>query len=537
MRTASQRFLSLLLVLTVSFPTTAGAAASTEVLKTPDAQSVTRGDFIRAAVSVLGIPLKTTGTLPYTRPVPKNLQPPIRTALSLGALEMFGKDLSPAKSITRGEALQVLMHLTSLKPEGTATTFSDVKKGSDAADAVQLAIEKKWMEPQSSTLFGIARALSGLEGRDLLRKVSGQTSSDKPTITLEVVKFKKDALSIPGEDLLKNVWQILNNQYLYKDKISQQEAAYKAAEAIVESVGDPYTVFMRPVSAKEFQDQLSGEVSGIGAQVEYKDNALVVVSPLAGSPAEKAGLKSGDRILSVDGVSLAGLNFLEAVNKVRGPKGTSAKLHIKRDTSDFDVTVTRDVIKVPEIQISYQGAIAIVKLTQFGQSTDTELRGLLQEVEKHNVNGLVLDLRNNPGGLLHAAEIVLSNFLPKGSGVAHIMGKNEDFLEVTADAPTINANTPMVVLVNKGSASASEIVAGALQDAKRATILGEKTFGKGTVQQILEFRDGSSIKMTIAEWLTPKKRKINGEGVTPDIIVTQTETKDEQLLRAIDLLP
>jgi carboxyl-terminal processing protease len=160
----------------------------------------------------------------------------------------------------------------------------------------------------------------------------------------------------------------------------------------------------------------------------------------------------------------------------------------------------------------------------------------MADLQTRNPTGIVLDLRNNPGGLLHAAEIVLSNFLPKASGVAKILSREGDYTQTTVDPPTIDKDIPMVVLVNKGSASASEIVAGALQDAKRAKVVGEQTFGKGTVQQIIEFRDGSSMKMTIAEWHTPGGRVIEGEGITPDVVIANTETRDEQMLKAMELL-
>src|SRR3989344_184904 len=196
----------------------------------------------------------------------------------------------------------------------------------------------------------------------------------------------------------------------------------------------------------------------------------------------------------------------------------------------------RDIIMLPEIDMSYQGKVAVIKLAQFGETTDNKLRGMMEQVAANKPTGIILDLRNNPGGLLHAAESVLSNFVPKGTTIARIVSIEEDTADQTSDPPTIDAGVKIVVLVNKGSASASEIVAGALQDLKRATIVGETTFGKGTVQQILEFKDGSNLKMTIAEWHTPLNRKINGIGIVPDVMVTQGADRDDQLLRALDLL-
>ncbi len=532
--------------LLIAVPVSAFGATVSETLKTPDDETVTRGDFLRATITVLGVPVErssASGTV-YKRPVPRSLQPYVRTAEKYNAIGFLGQDLSLSKAITRGDALQLIVHLQKLEPSGIDVTFSDADSGSQLEKALRVAVERNWMQPVRANFFGAARTLSGREAKLLLRKVTGEKDAKietgpagEPRTNAVIIKFKKRELpQLPQNQLLQTIWQFLSEQYLYNEKIDAKEAAYRAAEAFTESLGDPYTTFLRPANAKELQDQIGGEVTGIGAQVEYRDNKLIVVAPITGSPAEKAGIKAGDEILMVDGKSLADLTLLEAVSKVRGPVGSQVVLRISRNGSEFDVTVTRSSIKVPEIDISFQNDIAIVKLIQFGQTTDRELRSLLMDVQTRNPKGLILDLRNNPGGLLHAADIVVSNFLPKGSDVAIIKSRDKQYAEVTADPPTIDPTVPVVVLVNKGSASASEIVAGALQDAKRATIMGEKTFGKGTVQQIVDFTDGSSLKMTIAEWLTPLGRKINGEGVHPDVEVAASDARDEQLLKAIDSL-
>ncbi|UPA23067.1 S41 family peptidase [Candidatus Peribacteria bacterium] len=414
-----------------------------------------------------------------------------------------------------------------------------VPAGLFTADAVNAQTPTLTAAAQSSSVRTLSpnaasrRALrqSGISSRRGVTR--SQSSSSVPTISVTITKPQN---ILPDQDMLQAVWQLLNNQYLYNAKIDSKEAAYKAAEAMVESLKDPYTMFLRPAPAQEFKDQIGGQVTGIGAQVEYKDNVLTIVAPISGSPAEKAGLKPGDKILEADGLNITNIGFLESVSKVRGPKGTSVKLHIDRGGVEMDITVMRDTIKLPEIDVSFQGSVAVVRLSQFGETTDRELRGMLEDVSERKPTGLILDLRNNPGGLLHAADIVVSNFLPKGSTVAHIVSRSGDTPETTRDEPTIDADVPVVVLVNKGSASAAEITAGALQDAKRATVVGEQTFGKGTVQQILQFRDGSELKMTIAEWETPLRRKINGIGVKPDYIIPANDVRDDQMAKALELL-
>lgn len=538
-------FVAVLLV-----PLSVCAATSVEqALTVPDSASVSRGDFIRASVQVLGIRLRNDVTLQYRRSVPVSLQPYVKTAKSLGAVAQFGNDLQLSRSITRGEALQLLMHLAGYDPaSASGPAFTDVPASGDLSKAVEVAIEKQWMTPASSLSFGVDTSLNGADARSLLQAVvagmpdpaNGQPSTRVrktiPQITIRL-KAPTDVRRLPNEDMLRTVWKLLNDQYYYRDKLDEKEAAYKAAEAIVGSLNDPYTEFLRPVTAKAFSNQLGGQITGIGAQVDYKDSTVVIIAPIAGSPAAKAGLKPGDQILSVNGVSVVGIGIGPAVEKIRGPKGTVANLRIRRDGSEMDVSVTRDVVNVPEIDVSYQGTIAVVKLAQFGQTTQEKLRGVMSDIASHHPTGLVLDLRNNPGGFLSAAVTTVSNFLPEGSTVAHIVSSDSDTAEQTEDPPTIDSSVNIAVLINKGSASAAEITAGALQDAKRATIVGETSFGKGTVQQVLDFTDGSELKMTIAEWLTTARRPINHIGVKPDVEVASVDGgRDDQMLKALDLL-
>ena len=519
------------------------AANVADVLKTPDTSLVTRGEFIRATVKLLAIPEETGAKLPYGR-IPKSLEPSVSAAYARGALTTFGKELFPAQSINRGQALEVLAILKGLTAD-PAKNYRDLNGASAGLkQAVQVALDQQWMDPKSSMMFGVKELLTGKEARILLRKVLGEggaldDSSQEDTVPTIHIEFKSPSSQPTGElpksKILEGLWKIVTDDYLHADKINQDEAAYQAAEALVKSINDPYSTFYRPAEARDFQTRINGEVSGIGAQVEERDGVLTVVSPLTGSPAETAGIKPNDEILAVDGVSIVGLPYEEAVDKVRGPKGSTVKLHIRRNGNEFDVSVIRDTIKVPEIDVKWQDDIAIVKLMQFGKLTDTDLRSVMQDVAKQKPQGVILDLRNNPGGLLHAADVTASNFLPLGSPVVDIKSRTGEKTDVTDLPPTIAASVPMVVLVNKGSASASEIVAGALQDAGRAVIVGEQSFGKGTVQEILEFTDHSSLKLTIAEWLTPKGRKIDGIGVMPDVVIPTSE-RDDQLLKAVDII-
>jgi len=526
----------------VLFPLAAAAAVPvSDVLRMTDSAPVSRGEFIRAAVKVLGVTGSEKAILPYRR-VPRDLESQVKAAYAAGALKMFGEELFASQPITRGQALEMIVSLQHFTAKAT-TQYRDARTSDALAQAVQVAVDQGWMEPQSNTLFGVQEVLTGKEARLFLRKVLGQGGEQEdetdtiPTVEIRFTSSKKttSTSTLPKAQILEALWNLIEEDYLYSEKIDADATAYEAAEAIVKSLGDPYSTFYRPAGARVFQSRIQGEVSGIGAQVEDREGVLTITTPLTNSPAEKAGLKPNDQIIAVDGTSILGLPYEEMVDYVRGPKGSIVKLRILRSGVEFDVQVTRDTIKVPEIEIKWQEEIAVVKLMQFGKLSETDLRPEMQHVQEQDPKGIILDLRNNPGGLLHAATIVASNFLPKGSSVAIIRSRTGDRTERTEDEPTIDASVPVVILVNGGSASASEIVAAALQDAKRVTVIGEQTFGKGTVQEVLEFTDKSSLKLTIAEWLSPLGHTIDGVGVTPDTVVPTAE-RDEQMTKAIAIL-
>ncbi|MBM3231363.1 S41 family peptidase [Candidatus Peregrinibacteria bacterium] len=544
MRTASRLLLFVFATVVVLTPVGAAAKDISALLPTGDESVVSRGDFLRAAIEALDLgksSYNSTSELPYRR-IPKAMEKYVRIAEGKKALDVFKFDLLLARGITRGEALQVLVKLTGSQ-SSRSVSFSDVTPGSAEELAVKVAVEKGWMEPLKPDLFGVRRVLTSKETLLLLRKVSGQrteregatVNESTPTIKIDF-KSSQRIGNLPKTQILEAIWKIIQEDFLHQDKVNPDEAAWKAAEGLVQSLGDKYSTFMKPANAQNFQSQIQGEVSGIGAQVEFVNEILTIVTPIVGSPAEAAGLLPGDQIIKVDGTPLAGLDFGEAVDKVRGPRGSTATLTIRRNGTELTVKVTRDVVKVPEDIITWQGDVLIVKIAQFGKITESELRPILAQANAKKPKGIVLDLRNNPGGLLDAATIVMSAFVPKGSDVAVIRANKSERKETTAFEPVIDPGVKMVTIVNEGSASASEIVAGALQDHKRSTVIGSKSFGKGTVQQVVQFVDQSNLKLTIAEWLTPQKRKIDGAGIMPDIAVKEEEGRDAPLLKALELL-
>jgi carboxyl-terminal processing protease len=325
------------------------------------------------------------------------------------------------------------------------------------------------------------------------------------------------------------VWDILK-QDAYKNNLKDSDLFYGSMEGLVNSLNDPYSLYFRPSAAEEFAKDLSGQLDGIGAEVGIKDNQLVIIAPLPDSPAQRAGLHPGDKILAINKESTTGLDTVTAVQKIRGPAGTSVTLTILNDTSKSsrDITIARARIVVPSLTYSLkEGNIAYIKLNQFNVDTPDLLDKAIAKMPD-NLKGVVLDLRGNPGGLLDVAVEVASKWIDTGKVVVEERGRLPEFQKTfTARGGQPFKKVKTIILVNKGSASASEIVAGALQDDKLATLLGEQTFGKGSVQNLYDLPDGSELKLTIAEWFTPLGRNINKEGVKPDIEFKEDWAKEK----------
>ena len=341
-------------------------------------------------------------------------------------------------------------------------------------------------------------------------------------------------------------WDAIHKNYLKDSEISNKERVYGAAEGLVQSLKDPYSQFFKPEDAKKFQEDVSGSFGGIGAEIGSKNGFVVVVSPLKNSPAERAGLKSGDKILMVNGTSTEGMSVYEAVKIIRGEVGTEAKLTILREGEDKprEFKIIREIIQVPTLDYEIKDGILIVKLYSFNANAeklfyDAVVDGFL----KNKAKGLVLDLRNNPGGYLDVAVDLGGWFLKKGTLIVSEESRKEDGSKQNkpylASGNSALKDVPVVVLVNKGSASASEILAGALQVQRKIKLIGEETFGKGTVQRLIPLSDGSSLKITIAHWVLPNGQILEGNGLKPDIEIKNKEddsTKDLQLEKALEVI-
>jgi len=356
--------------------------------------------------------------------------------------------------------------------------------------------------------------------------------------------------------LFWDTWAQLEEKYVDQKKLEPKKMFYGAIKGMVASVEDPYTFFLTPDENKQSKDDLGGKFEGIGAQLGLEANRITIIAPLKNSPAEQAGLKAGDFINKVDGESTKGWILPKAVSEIRGEKGTSVKLTIERDGKERDVEIVRDTIQVDSVETKLDekktgcetlcGNVAYLKLNQFGENTVDEWEEQVNKIkaawDKKQIKGMVLDLRGNPGGYLESSVYLAGEFLPKGTLVV----KQESIAFGDKDYQVMRTgkllDIPLVVLVDRGSASAAEILSGALRDYKRAVLIGEKTFGKGSVQEALDLKDGAGIHVTVAKWVLPKGEWINSKGIEPDIAVemkipdgnTVTREMDAQLDRAID---
>ena len=316
--------------------------------------------------------------------------------------------------------------------------------------------------------------------------------------------------------MVGQVWDIIFRDYVDKDKLDAGALAQGAIRGMVEALDDPYTAYLDATAYELSQRSLEGKFEGIGAHVAAEDGQVVIIAPIAGSPAEEAGIRAGDVILEVDGQSIAGMSLVEVVLIVQGPRGTVVTLSVlhEGETEPEVIEIVRAEIEVPSVRFEMMEDIAYINITNFSERTAEELSPVLEEVNRQ-ASGIILDLRSNPGGLLSTVVAVTSFFLKEGV-VVDIVDNEGNSFAYPVEPGQIATDLPVVVLVNEYSASGSEVLAGALQDYGRAVIAGKKTYGKGSANNMQELEDGSALYITYARWLTPKGRLIEGEGLPPD---------------------
>lgn len=382
-------------------------------------------------------------------------------------------------------------------------------------------------------IFGVYFVGYGVGHENLLTQSGGK---------VKLINIDKNKPNEVDFSIFWDAWNIVVSKFVNKN-IDYQKMVYGAISGMLSSLDDPYTVFMDPEETKMLSEDLDGSFGGIGVEISAKDGYLVIISPLDGSPAQKAGIKSKDIITKIDGVDVGDYTYTEAINKIRGEKGTDVTLTVVHEGSDEaqDISITRDIVSVDSVKWEEkENGIMYVRISQFGEDTFDKLSKAVDEMQSKNINKIIVDVRDNPGGYLTSSVDISSLFIPEGTVVwEEDRNSQKEAMNTTRLQRLKDAD--VVVLVNGGSASASEIFSGAIQDTKTGILVGEKTYGKGSVQSLEELPDGSQVKVTIAKWLTPDQRLIDKEGITPDETIEMDTDKigtdeDAQLQRAIEIL-
>jgi len=330
------------------------------------------------------------------------------------------------------------------------------------------------------------------------------------------------------------VWNLIDEKFAAAtstNEISDQDRIWGAVSGMVDALNDPYTQFLPPAENKEFETTISGEFSGVGMEVGIEDDLITVIAPLKNTPAEMSGIKSGDKILAIDGVSSINMSLDEGIQLIRGERGTVVTLTIAREgvSETIEINITRDTINIPTLDTELRSdGVFVISLYNFSANSASDFRDALREFISLKKDKLVIDLRGNPGGFLDASVDIASWFLPAGKIIVQEdFGNGEEKVFRSKGYNVFNDNLKIAVLVDRGSASASEILAGALKDHNKAIIVGEQSFGKGSVQELVPVTPETSFKVTIARWLTPLGNSISGNGVTPDFIVDDENTPDD----------
>ncbi|MBN2087765.1 S41 family peptidase [Candidatus Peregrinibacteria bacterium] len=454
-------------------------------------------------------------------------------AIKLGIISDRELKMEPYKKLTLIDALQLVFQSQSIpipKVYKGDIPYLDAKRNETFAPLIMRALSFGLIEPQKTDYVGMYRRVTRAEAARIIYKMDlvNLTPASKP---------EAESFDLYLQKIISS-WEIINSGYINRDDISQSELSDAAISAMVDVLNDPYSAYLDPAQNSAFSDDLDGEIEGIGAFIGINENnQIAIIAPIKNSPAEIAGILPGDIITKVDGVDLTDKTLYEAVNLIKGPRGSTVKLTIKRNGGNKVVEVVRDVITIDSMDYETisNNQIMYVDLDQFNQNAPSEFGDIVDIIQNsREIKGLIIDVRDNPGGLLDSAIGILNYLLKPGAESVTIQYNYFKYAQFSTGKGELS-DFPIVILVNENSASASEILAGALQDFGLAKVIGVRSFGKGSVQEVNYFIDNSSLKLTVAKWLTPLKQDIEENGIVPDIkVVDVASTKtDEQLERAI----
>jgi carboxyl-terminal processing protease len=460
--------------------------------------------------------------------------PYLHEAIKLGIIFDWETKIEPYDKLSLIDALQLMFHSASIPIprvyKGTIP-YVDVERNERFAPLIMRALEFDLFEPQRIDYAGIYRRLTRAEAARIIYKMD--------LMNLTSPTRYDDTLSFDSQlEKVVSTWDLIFSNYVNQDELNKYDISDAAIRAMMETLDDPYSAYLDAEENEAFSGELDGEIEGIGAVISVNDDdEIMIISPLAGSPAEAAGIKAGDIIIKVDGVDITDMNLYETINLIRGPKGSTVKLTIRRNGASKIIEIVRDVIKINALDYEVQsgGKVMVIKLYQFSQNAVSEFREVVEIIQNNSdIKGVIIDVRDNPGGLLDSAVRIMNYLLKPDSEIVTIQYNYFSYTQYARGLGEL-AGYPMVVLINEASASASEILAGALKDFGLAKIIGKTSFGKGSVQELNYFIDNSSLKLTVAKWLTPLNHDIEENGIAPDITVTDNPntTADEQMDRAL----
>lgn len=488
--------------------------------------------------------------------VPKKgeLAPYVEKSLSVHVLGTNQKTFKPQEGVTRGEALKTTFDILGIGItrffEKKDIPFKDVRLGSEWGPIAKTALEFNIMTDK--TTFQPWKHITREEYADILWKLDqGLKDSQGQTIHISFDPAGQSNSGFAQNEkfkILEDVWNKIHEKFVFQDKINDTKLLYGAIGGMVNKLGDKYTVFQEPKTAKTFNESLSGEFDGIGLSIDMVGNRVRIVSPIKGTPANMAGLKANDIILQVDKKSTEGLTLTEVSDLIRGPTGTKVELVVERNEKKITFLVERKHIKIEAVSGEMKQGSAVITITSFSQTSDVEFADKVKALLEQHPKSFVVDLRDNPGGFLDASLAMLDHILPKGTRLASLVFANRDvaktFYQENGDTARMTLDPekpeiyfssrgegelgsyPIKVLINGGSASASEIMAASLSENKKATLIGEKSFGKGTVQELTDYLDGSLLKETIGKWQTPNENNLTENPLSPDVTVVDDAKTD-----------
>ncbi|MCD6109555.1 S-layer homology domain-containing protein [bacterium] len=457
----------------------------------------------------------------------------INTALKLNLIHFDPDDpyFRPGNTINRADGLKYILSYYGIDPDiigSFSKDYTDISQNDYFADESQVAYMLKLLSDYKLKRFNPYKELTRAQTVYILYKLhqSGFTNSTMTKSNPVEIREKE------SYKLFLDVYDTILDEYVDKEKIDENSLIYGAISGMVTSLNDPYSTFMPPQDAQGFRESLSGAFDGIGVYLSYKDGNYIIQTPLKGSPAEKVGLKPNDIIIDIDGQNTTDMTFDNITNMLKGPSGSKVVLTIKRNSVLKKYTLTRSLIDIPFVEGEIINGVGVIHYYQFTSNSNYQFTNKLNTILNKNPKGLVIDLRNNPGGYVYSAQQFISRFLAESEPFVTVnLADNYSYNEVSY-GPGDLSKYKIVVLINGGSASASEIVALALKENLGAKIVGTQSFGKGKIQEVISYKDGSSLKLSMAQWTSPNGISVEDGGIIPDIEITG---ESNQLNKAISL--